>query len=171
MMFLMQPRVLLTFLTDLVGTLPLTDHQLVFVPGSSASFVYKDVMVDSIQSLAKVKINNIHSSPIICQASHLIECYHQACFPLCKSTLPTTFFSITHVETISRIICSITFPGIRVRLTGPVSQILLLAFLEDSSDIFHFQSSFSCLYPSHSLAYFHFLSSNPQEPLPVTKTF
>ena len=49
-------------------------------------------MGDSVESLAEVKVNNIHGSPLIYSASHVIvESYQigQAWFPLGESMLTT----------------------------------------------------------------------------------
>lgn len=72
-------------------------------------------MGDNVQSISKDKINNIHP------ASHLIAegCQvDQTLFPLRKSMLiaPNTFLSFMVLGTVSRVICSISFPGIKVRL-------------------------------------------------------
>lgn len=113
----------------------------------------------SIWSLAKVKRKSIHSPLISCQASHLIECYHQECFPLYETMLLGTFFSIMCVERVSGVIHSITFPGTGVRLTGPqLPRSSFLPFLKVAVTFSIHSLLFFCLFPFYSLTYFHLLS-------------
>jgi len=77
-------------------------------------------MGDSVKSLAEVEVDYTHCSPLIYPASHaIIESYQlgQALILLGESLL-TTPDSSTCLEMTSGMNCTITFPGMEVRLTG-----------------------------------------------------
>lgn len=49
----------------------------------TSEFVYEDVMGDSVEKLAEIKVDNIHHSPFIYPASHLKK---NNAFDLCKES-------------------------------------------------------------------------------------
>ena len=79
-------------------------------------------MGDSVKSLAEVKLDNIHCSPLIYPASHVIiggYLFGEHDFHLvnpCRPFLIT--FSSTCLKMTSRINSSITFPGMEMWLIG-----------------------------------------------------
>ena len=94
-----------------------------FVESVLHQLVHEDVMGDSVYSFAKVKANNIHCSHLLHQASHHIGAGYpvaEGWFLLHKFllTTPDNILSFLCLETASRISCSSTSPGIKVRLTN-----------------------------------------------------
>ena len=80
-------------------------------------------MGDCVESLAEVKVDNIHGSPFIYPASHaIVENYQigQARFPLGESmlTTPDNLLFLYLLDDDLQDKLSITFPRMEVRLTG-----------------------------------------------------
>lgn len=74
----------------------------------------KDAVEDHVASLAKVKVNNIHSSPLICRAScfntggkQVGQVLFALAHPVCL--LLVTFFSLRCLDTAPRRLCSLVF--------------------------------------------------------------
>ena len=87
-----------------------------------SKFHNKDVLEDSVECLAEVRVRDIQcSSPIYSASDDIIEGYQivQALFPLGEYwLLLMTFLCSSCLERVFRMSCSITFPGAEARLTG-----------------------------------------------------
>lgn len=87
----------------------------------SHQFRDKETMADCVKGLAKVKLQDIHCPPLVHRVSSqkaVRLARHNLPLSNPCSLLPTPFSSFTRLETVSKTICSITFPGAAVRLTS-----------------------------------------------------
>ena len=126
-------------------------------------------MGDSVENLAREKINKIYYYPLIHQASQFtVEGYQvgQAWLSLCNNLcwLLLITLSVRCPAMVSRKICSITFPGTELRLTSlSLPRSSFLPFLKTGVMFAFFQSSKISL--DH-----HDLSKTMKNDLPVTPT-
>lgn len=102
----------------------------------------KDMMGNCIKSLTKIKVNNIHCLFHILQLSFFMPesmkiISHHSPFVYPCWLLPITFLYFMCLEMAFRIICSIIFPGVEMRLVSQeFPRLFPLALFEEHSGVY-----------------------------------